>query len=139
MSDSPMWKRGKRSRSKSWTLWPCCAIRVEAVEPAGPPPMTTTSALSAGVRGGVKARPQLGSRGTASGPQSGRVLMRCAGGAEQVDQRSQLLPAQVAELLGVAGSHLGVELVQQGQTLLRDADMDHPAVIRTPLTLDQPV
>ena len=45
MSDSPMWKRGKCSRSKSSTLWPCCASRVETVEPAGPPPMTTTSAF----------------------------------------------------------------------------------------------
>src|SRR5262245_42666148 len=43
MSDSPMWKRGKRSRSNSSTRRPCCASSVETVDPAGPPPMTTTS------------------------------------------------------------------------------------------------
>src|SRR5437016_4816177 len=45
MSDSPMWKRGKRSRSYSLTLQPCWASRVETVLPAGPPPMTMTSAV----------------------------------------------------------------------------------------------
>src|SRR6185436_17849203 len=43
ISDSPIWKRGKRSRSNSCTLTPCCASREDTVEPAGPPPMTTTS------------------------------------------------------------------------------------------------
>src|SRR5436309_3223807 len=43
MSDSPMWKRGKRSRSKRRTRTPCWASSVETVEPAGPPPMTATS------------------------------------------------------------------------------------------------
>src|SRR6185436_6067745 len=38
-----MWKRGKVSRSKSWTRRPCWARSVDTVEPAGPPPMTTTS------------------------------------------------------------------------------------------------
>src|SRR5271170_3469015 len=40
-----MWKRGKRSRSKSWTRRPCWASRVAVVLPAGPPPMTTTSVV----------------------------------------------------------------------------------------------
>src|SRR5687768_15662734 len=43
ISDSPMWKRGKRSRSNRPTRTPCCASNVDTVEPAGPPPMTTTS------------------------------------------------------------------------------------------------
>src|SRR3954468_18571977 len=38
-----MWKRGKISRSNSWTRRPCLASSVDTVEPAGPPPMTTTS------------------------------------------------------------------------------------------------
>ena len=42
-----MWKRGKRSRSNSSTRWPCWASRAETVEPAGPPPITTTSASTA--------------------------------------------------------------------------------------------
>src|SRR5882672_141872 len=41
-----MWKRGKRSRSNSSTETPCCERRVETVEPAGPPPMTTTSGFT---------------------------------------------------------------------------------------------
>ncbi len=41
-----MWKRGKRSRSNSSTVTPCCASSVETVDPAGPPPMTTTSVMS---------------------------------------------------------------------------------------------
>src|SRR5262245_12861717 len=43
MRDSPMWKRGPFSRSNRWTRRPFWATRVEAVEPAGPPPMTMTS------------------------------------------------------------------------------------------------
>jgi hypothetical protein len=43
ISDSPMWKRGNFSRSNRPTRWPCCAISVEVVDPAGPPPITTTS------------------------------------------------------------------------------------------------
>src|SRR5262245_21523758 len=38
-----MWKRGKRSRSNSVTLTPCCASNVDTVDPAGPPPITITS------------------------------------------------------------------------------------------------
>jgi hypothetical protein len=38
-----MWKRGKRSRSNRTTRRPRWAIRVETVEPAGPPPITITS------------------------------------------------------------------------------------------------
>jgi len=36
-------KRGKCARSKRRTEWPFWAMRVEAVEPAGPPPITITS------------------------------------------------------------------------------------------------
>src|SRR6267142_5193886 len=43
MSDSPIWKRGKRSRSQRTTLQPCWARSVAQVLPAGPPPMTRTS------------------------------------------------------------------------------------------------
>src|SRR5690242_17612634 len=38
-----MWKRGKRSRSKSAVERPPSAISVDTVDPAGPPPITTTS------------------------------------------------------------------------------------------------
>src|SRR5262245_23122840 len=43
ISDSPMWKRGKCSRSRRRTFLPCWASSVAAVEPLGPPPMTMTS------------------------------------------------------------------------------------------------
>ena len=42
-SDSPMWKRGKRVRSRSLTRSPARAITSAAVAPAGPPPMTIAS------------------------------------------------------------------------------------------------
>ncbi len=42
-SDSPMWKRGCRSRSTSVTFRPLRASSAAAVEPAGPPPTTRTS------------------------------------------------------------------------------------------------
>src|SRR6185436_17975460 len=47
MSDSPIWNRGKRSRSIRTTCSPRWARRVETVEPAGPPPITTTSGFCA--------------------------------------------------------------------------------------------
>src|SRR5262245_45702793 len=43
MSDSPMWKRGKRSRSKRWTRSPTFARTVAEVEAAGSSPVTATS------------------------------------------------------------------------------------------------
>src|SRR5262245_39333699 len=49
MSDSPMWNRGNRSRSKSRTRYPCFATSAETVEPAGPPPMTATSIMGSGI------------------------------------------------------------------------------------------
>jgi hypothetical protein len=42
-SDSPMWKRGWCSFSSSTTRRPWRASSVAMVEPAGPPPMTSTS------------------------------------------------------------------------------------------------
>ena len=42
-SDSPTWKRGNVSRSKSPTLSPARARNAAVVEPPGPPPMTATS------------------------------------------------------------------------------------------------
>src|SRR5436309_7715300 len=50
-SDSPTWKRGKRSRSKQTTSRPARARRAAAVAPAGPPPTTTTSARSGSTSG----------------------------------------------------------------------------------------
>ncbi len=41
--DSPMWKRGKRSRSSTSTLRPRRASAAAALEPPGPPPITATS------------------------------------------------------------------------------------------------
>src|SRR5664279_5292336 len=51
-SDSPMWKRGNFSRSKTMARWPIRAISVAKVEPPGPPPQTTASA-SAGKTPGL--------------------------------------------------------------------------------------
>src|ERR1700728_494488 len=42
-SDSPIWKRGWRSFSSRVTWWPRRASSVATVEPAGPPPITSTS------------------------------------------------------------------------------------------------
>ena len=43
--DSPTWSRGKRSLSSRTTRQPWRASMVAAALPAGPPPMTTTSAF----------------------------------------------------------------------------------------------
>src|SRR5579859_7479262 len=42
-SDSPIWKRGWRSFSRSTTLRPFLARSAAIVDPDGPPPMTATS------------------------------------------------------------------------------------------------
>ena len=42
-SDSPTWKRGNFSFSKTMTERPARASTVATVEPAGPPPMTAAS------------------------------------------------------------------------------------------------
>src|SRR5579883_2193859 len=42
-SDSPMWKRGKTSRSRRSTLRPRWRRKLAVEEPAGPPPATITS------------------------------------------------------------------------------------------------
>ena len=42
-SDSPMWNRGKASRSNRMTRRPARASAAAAVDPAGPPPTTITS------------------------------------------------------------------------------------------------
>src|SRR5262245_49146767 len=44
-NDSPIWSRGKCSRSRSSTCQPLRASIVAVVLPPGPPPMTTTSAV----------------------------------------------------------------------------------------------
>src|SRR5690349_6773850 len=46
-SDSPMWKRGWRDFSSSTTSRPRMASSAAIVEPAGPPPITSTSQWSA--------------------------------------------------------------------------------------------
>src|SRR5256885_10956892 len=46
-SDSPTWKRGNRSRSRSTTLRPARARNAAAADPAGPPPITSTSPSNA--------------------------------------------------------------------------------------------
>ena len=43
MSDSPTWKRGNTSRSATATRRPPRARKVATVDPAGPPPTTSTS------------------------------------------------------------------------------------------------
>ncbi len=52
-SDSPMWKRGWWPFSSSVTCQPCCASRIAAAQPAGPPPITSTSGVSAAGACGV--------------------------------------------------------------------------------------
>ena len=42
-SNSPIWKRGKRSFSRTTTCLCCCARGDAIVDPAGPPPTTSTS------------------------------------------------------------------------------------------------
>ena len=42
-SDSPIWKRGNRSFSRTTTCLRFCASSPAMVDPAGPPPMTRTS------------------------------------------------------------------------------------------------
>ena len=46
INDSPTWGLGKRDRSNTTVFKPLRASIVAAVEPAGPPPITTQSALS---------------------------------------------------------------------------------------------
>ena len=48
--DSPTWARGKCAFSKTVTANPARASNVATVLPAGPPPMTTTSAFVGCVR-----------------------------------------------------------------------------------------
>src|SRR5262245_57347717 len=124
MSDSPMWKRGKRSRSNSSTLQPRWARRVEPVLPAGPPPMTTTSVVRGGALAGVMGSPWL-----RSAPGAGGVLVRQAGGAEQGGQVVEFLGRQVAELAGVAAADRLAQLVQQGEAGVGEADVDDAAVV----------
>src|SRR5215471_8187562 len=98
MSDSPMWKRGKRSRSYNWTRQPCWARSVETVLPAGPPPMTTTS---------VVVQPfglLMGStflRIESSLPGAGSIFVRQPGRAQQHGQLLELARRQVPELADV--------------------------------------
>src|SRR5262245_37796543 len=113
MSDSPMWKRGKRSRSNRTTRWPCWARSVEAVEPAGPPPMTTTSGAPLRDCSGGNMRGLLQIVGGMSEPVAVWKLVGQAGRVEQIDQRLEVGARQVAELSGVAGPHVGIELPEQ--------------------------
>src|SRR5687768_12343800 len=89
ISDSPMWNRGKGSRSNSRTLKPCCAMSVDVVAPAGPPPITTTSVS-------VTGRVSVELIGGLSLEQGGRLppaafgcLVRGSGPPQQVDQSLQ--------------------------------------------------
>src|SRR5437016_11318299 len=52
-SDSPIWSRGKRSRSRSSTCQPWRASMVAVVLPPGPPPITTTSAVRSALGAGA--------------------------------------------------------------------------------------
>src|SRR4051794_6153676 len=114
-----MWKRGKRSRSNSCTRKPCWASSVDTVEPAGPPPMTTTSGdPSRGVWGDDMGALSFGRWGLT--PVTLRRLVRAPGGAEQVDQGPQLGRLEVAELALVAGADLGVQRPDEFET--RGAD-----------------
>src|SRR5215468_2885664 len=52
-SDSPIWSRGKCSRSRSSTCQPWRASMVAVVLPPGPPPITTTSAVRSALGAGA--------------------------------------------------------------------------------------
>src|SRR5437588_328040 len=107
MRDSPMWKRGKRSRSNNSTFRPCCARRVDTVLPAGPPPITTTSV----VRSAMFYLRVCRSR---SAPGTVGALVGKPGGAEEGDEGLEVLAGQVAELPGVAVADRLPHFVQQG-------------------------
>ncbi|EWS64911.1 hypothetical protein Y695_01841 [Hydrogenophaga sp. T4] len=47
-SDSPMWKRGWWAFSSTTTWCPFSASKLATVEPAGPPPITSTSQVGPG-------------------------------------------------------------------------------------------
>src|SRR5579884_3820751 len=135
-----MWKRGKRSRSKSCTLQPCCARRVETVLPAGPPPMTTTSAVplpwDEAMRGSFFRTPR-DAVGTVSAPAAGGAFVRQPGGPEQGGQLAQLRLGQVAELPQVAVADKAAQLFQQGQPRHGDADVDDAAVVGGAVAVDE--
>src|SRR5262245_55561541 len=52
-SDSPIWSRGKRSRSRRSTCQPWRASMVAVVLPPGPPPTTITSAVRSALGAGA--------------------------------------------------------------------------------------
>src|SRR5712692_9102686 len=82
-SDSPIWSRGKRSRSRSSTRQPWRASMVAVVLPPGPPPITTTSAERSAL--GAGAIPML------LGSDSSRLcLNRLAGRRIDLERARQL-------------------------------------------------
>src|SRR6516225_7836422 len=118
MSDSPIWKRGNRSRSNRVTRTPCWASRVETVLPAGPPPITTTSVDLSSMRI---------PRG--SFPTAGGMFVRLSGGVEQ--------GGQLAELSQVAAAQRVTQLAEQGGAGRRDSHIDHAAICGRPVAHDQ--
>src|SRR5262245_47031166 len=67
-SDSPTWSLGWMSFSRMTTLWPSLARYVPNAEPAGPPPMTSTSASSSGTGMSLLQLEEMDSPQTLYGP-----------------------------------------------------------------------
>src|SRR4029450_3970413 len=103
-SDSPMWKRGKASRSTSVTRRPPWARQVAAVEPPGPPPITSTSTRWGGLDM-TSALPSFADRGARSGMAGARGAAESAGQAilsiDAPDERREGIQPHAAE------GHLG--------------------------------
>jgi hypothetical protein len=64
--------------------------------------------------------------------------MRLPGEAEQLDQRLKLRVAEVAQLLLVAIADGLVELLEQSQSRVGNADMDDAAVVSQAPSRDEP-
>src|SRR6185295_16174517 len=113
--DSPMWKRGNFSRSRITAFRPARASTVAAEDPAGPPPITATSYISApspterAERGPVQLAPRI-----ARQPRHHPDLARDV-------PRSQLPAAEFEELLFRvrAGFNIGHDPVSAGGVVHR--------------------
>src|SRR5665213_4372142 len=117
-------------------------MRVAAVLPAGPPPMTTTSVVMV-LAGDVMRSSwwwrQFGIWDTVqvSMPVPCGRFMRRAGGAQQRHQIAQGLRGQVAQLPRVAFADRLLQLAQECDTRVGDADTDDAAVVGGPVAIDQ--
>src|SRR4051794_13851984 len=120
-----MWKRGKISRSKSCTRRPCLASSVETVDPAGPPPMTTTSGDAVAEAGMVVAAP-LDQRQDFDDVADGAAVEQHLGAAAV--ERARLAHPEHAHHLGVGGDReeLAGHAGEVDAAVAQDAAERHP-------------